>query len=124
MSEGALQSWRWLNTCLLMGSSELIACFALLAHASSALPIQLSLSHFYLSHCLPHPTAVERASGWMGLSCLLWLNHSSTSERVHGDPGICRPETKTSTLEQMLYKVCLFLYSRYVVKCLRQFAIF
>jgi len=44
MCDGALLSWRWLHTCLLMGSSELIPCFALPAHAAFALPITLSLS--------------------------------------------------------------------------------
>jgi len=41
---GALLSWRWLNTCLPMGSSELIPCFSLLLCVAFALPINLSLS--------------------------------------------------------------------------------
>ena len=44
MRDGALLSWRWLNTCLPMGSSELIPCFALPLCAAFALPIKLSLS--------------------------------------------------------------------------------
>ena len=42
--DGALLSWRWLNTCLLMGSSELIPYLALLVCAAFALHIKLSLS--------------------------------------------------------------------------------
>ena len=42
--DGALLSWRWLNTCLLMGSSEWIPCFALLVRGAFASPIKLSWS--------------------------------------------------------------------------------
>ena len=42
--DGALLSWRWLNTCLPTGSSEWIPCFALLVRTAFALPIKLSLS--------------------------------------------------------------------------------
>ena len=42
--DGALLSWRWLNTCLPMGSAELIPWFTLLACVAFALPIKLSLS--------------------------------------------------------------------------------
>jgi len=38
MFDEVLLSWRWLNVCLLMGSSELILYF------NFALPIKLSLS--------------------------------------------------------------------------------
>ena len=44
MHDGALLSWTWLNTCLLMGSNEWIPCFALLACMAFALAIKLSLS--------------------------------------------------------------------------------
>jgi len=40
--DGALLSWRWLNTCLPMGSSEWVPCFALLADTAFA----------YLINCL------------------------------------------------------------------------
>jgi len=50
--DGALFSWRWLNFCLLMGSSEWIPCFALLVRMAFALPVKLPLSqeasHFLL----------------------------------------------------------------------------
>jgi len=42
--DGALLSWRWLNTCLLVGSRERIPHFALLVCTASALPIEPSLS--------------------------------------------------------------------------------
>lgn len=41
---GALLSWGWLNTCLHMGWSEQIPCFALLACSAFAFPIKPSLS--------------------------------------------------------------------------------
>ena len=41
---GALLSWRWLNTCLLMGSSEWSPYCVLLACTAFALHIKLSLS--------------------------------------------------------------------------------
>jgi len=41
--DGALLSWRWLNTCLPVGNSELIPCFALIARTSFAFPVKLSL---------------------------------------------------------------------------------
>jgi len=44
MHDGAVISWRWLNTCLLMGSRELIPHFVLLACVALALPTKLSLS--------------------------------------------------------------------------------
>ena len=44
MHAGALLSWRWLNTCLMMESTEWIPYFALLAQAAFALPINLSWS--------------------------------------------------------------------------------
>lgn len=43
MLDGALLSWRWLNTCLPLGSSELIPWFALLEHVAFAFPIKLRL---------------------------------------------------------------------------------
>ena len=61
MSDGALLSWRWLNICLPLGSSEWIPCFALHVHTAFALPIKLSLSQ-PMSFCTftlpisPHPT--------------------------------------------------------------------
>ena len=68
---GALLSWRWLNTCLLMGSCELIPCFALLACVAFALPIKLSLSQptsfctFTLLILSPIPLGEsERAAAW------------------------------------------------------------
>jgi len=42
--DGALLSWRQLNTCQPTGSSEQIPCFALLVCVACALPIKLPLS--------------------------------------------------------------------------------
>jgi len=55
MCDGALLSWKWLNTCLLMGNTGLILYFALLAHAAFALPVKLSLSQLisFLTFTLP-----------------------------------------------------------------------
>ena len=55
MNVAALCSWRWLNTCLLMGSSEWIPWFALLARAAFAILINLSLLQLtsFLTFTLP-----------------------------------------------------------------------
>jgi len=52
---GALLSWRWLNSCLLIASSERISGFALLACMAFALPTKLSLSQpmSFLTFTLP-----------------------------------------------------------------------
>lgn len=42
--DGALLSWRWLNSCPPLGSGGWISCFALFVCTSFALPIKLSLS--------------------------------------------------------------------------------
>ena len=42
--DGALLSWRWLNTCLPMGNSGWIPCFVLIVYVAFALPIKLPLS--------------------------------------------------------------------------------
>jgi len=49
--DGALLSWRWPNTCLSVGSSELIPYFALFVRAAFVLPIarDFSLLPFILS---------------------------------------------------------------------------
>ena len=67
MCGGALLSWKWLNTRLLMWSSEQISYFTMLASTAFALPVKLSLSQ---------PTGVEWMSGWGGLSCWLGLSHN------------------------------------------------
>jgi len=41
MHDEALFSWRWINTCLLRGSGELIPYFALLARAALSFPFKL-----------------------------------------------------------------------------------
>jgi len=50
-----------------MGSSELIPCFALLAHMAFALPIKISLSQAmsFLTFTLQIPTG-EGGSEWLG----------------------------------------------------------
>lgn len=66
VSDGALISWEWLNTCLPIGNTERIPSFALLACEAFALSVKLPLSqpnffppHYYLSDSLPHPTEVQ-----------------------------------------------------------------
>jgi len=59
-----------------MGSRKLIPYFALIVHAAFALLVTI-LPHFYPSDCLCHPTAGERVSGRMELSCLPGLTHKS-----------------------------------------------
>ena len=69
--DGALLSWTWLNTCLLMGSSEWIPCFDLLACLAFGLPIKLSLFQptSFLTFTLPvlspcHCEGSEWAAVW------------------------------------------------------------
>ena len=80
--DGALLSWRWLNTCLPMVSSKLIPSFALLAGMALALVIKQSLSQpmsflTFTLLILPHPTREERVSGCVVFSCQLGLNHKN-----------------------------------------------
>lgn len=44
MRDEALLSWKWLNICPLMATSELILCFASLADTVFAFPTKLSLA--------------------------------------------------------------------------------
>ena len=74
--DGALLSWRWLNSCLTMGSGEWIPCFALLVCAAFALPVKLSLSQptnfltFTLLILSPIPLgASEQAAVWGSAAC-------------------------------------------------------
>lgn len=75
----ALKSWKCLNFCLPMWSSELIACFYFLEHATFTILTKLSLfmTHkfppCYPSSSLPHPTGGE----WTTVvpSCLQGLSH-------------------------------------------------
>lgn len=41
MHDGTMLSWRWLNTCLPLGTGEGILCSVLLLYVSFALPIKL-----------------------------------------------------------------------------------
>ena len=81
--DGALLSWRWLNTCLPMGSAERIPCFALLACMAFTLPIKLSLSQptsfftFTLLILSPIPLWGKWVSECMELGCWLGLNHDN-----------------------------------------------
>ena len=71
--DGALLSWRWLNTCLLMGRSEWISCFALHAqlllyllnflHINAQVFSLLLFRFSSLSHC--------GGSEWEAVWCLL-----------------------------------------------------
>lgn len=51
----ALLSWKWMNICLQMGSSEWIPCFALLVHAAFPSPSRLSLSQLMSSWTFTFP---------------------------------------------------------------------
>lgn len=72
----ALLSWKWLNVCLLMGSTEWIPRFDLLLHKVFALPGKPSWPQPISSHTsnlscsLLHSTWGEWASGHVVLSCL------------------------------------------------------
>ena len=84
--DGALLSWRWLNSCLPAGSSEWVPYFSSVACTAFAFPIKLpwsihEVSHFYPSDSLPPPTAGERASGCLGFSCWLGLKHDRSEKR-------------------------------------------
>ena len=81
--DGALLSWRWLNTCPPVGSHEWIPYFALLAYTAFAVPVKLSLSQPRSSYlcpfdCPPHsrPTGGKWLRGCAGLSCHPGLSHS------------------------------------------------
>ena len=67
--DGALLSWRWLNTCLPMGSGEWIPCFASLVCVTFAVPIKLSLSQptSFLIFTLPifSPIPLGGVSEWL-----------------------------------------------------------
>lgn len=64
-----LHSWKWLNTCLPMGSSKLIPCFSLIVHSAFALPTELLLSQPTSSHTLPFqsspPSHQGRVREWL-----------------------------------------------------------
>lgn len=68
--------WKWLNVCLLMGNSEWISYFVLLAHATFGFPSKLFLSKPTGSHSFtflilsPTPLRGELVSSSTLLSCL------------------------------------------------------
>ena len=70
MCDGAPLSWRWLNTCLPMGSREWIPCFALLVHSFcfTYSTVFISTHEFSLLPSwfspLSHPRGSERAAVW------------------------------------------------------------
>lgn len=80
--DGALLSWEWLNTCLPLGTSELIPSFPLLVCTAFAFSIKLSLSPprsfpaFTLLLLPPFLLVVEWERGCVGLDCWLRLNHN------------------------------------------------
>ena len=82
----------WLNSCLLMGSSEQIPCSALLAHTAFALPIKLSLSRpmrFLTSALLilsPSHRNGDWASSCLVLSCRLEFNHNTYMQFASNSP--------------------------------------
>jgi len=78
--DGALLSWRWLDTGLLMGSSEWISCFAWLACEAFALPIKVSLSQSttFLTFTL---LTLSHFPLWQGVS--EWLCEAKRPARVN-----------------------------------------
>lgn len=74
--DGVLLCWRWLNSCLPVGSGEWTPCSALLVHVAFAIKLPVSqvfsCSSFRFS---PLCHWWGWASGYVGLSCWLWLNH-------------------------------------------------
>lgn len=67
MRDGALLSWRYLQTCLPMGGAERVPCFALLVCAAFALPTKLSLSQpmsFLTSTLLILLEGSDQAAKW------------------------------------------------------------
>lgn len=84
----ALLSLGWLNTCLFMGSSETIPCFALLACTAFSLLIKLSLSQplssliFALLILFPIQKWEEWASGWLVLCCQLDTTQIPESNKI------------------------------------------
>ena len=77
-----LLSWRWLNSCLPVGSGDWIPCLALLVCVAFVLPFKPSLSqhrvfsHLYSSDSCPIPPG-EWTSSCMRLSCHLRLDQDS-----------------------------------------------
>ena len=71
---GALLSWTWLNTCLLLGNRNWFPYFALLVHTAFILPVKMSLSQsmsFLMSTLLilfRIPLRGEWANGCVGLT--------------------------------------------------------
>lgn len=61
----------WLNTCLLVGSTELIPHFVLLVHTAFALAIKLSLSHDFSQFPLFSSLPLQHQEV---ISCLMALN--------------------------------------------------
>lgn len=74
--DGTLLSWKWPNTCLLLGifHSECITCFTSLI---LIILLYLLSSHSSISNSLPQPT-VREAREWMTGDYLpIKLNHKS-----------------------------------------------
>lgn len=59
-------SWSWLNSCLPVGSGELLPCFAFSLKLALSQPISFLASTFSPGHC-------------EGLSCQLRLNHNTNT---------------------------------------------
>lgn len=56
--------WKWLNTCLPMGSDEWIRCFALLESAASALSSKLFIAPSMNSHTFTFSNSHPSLKGW------------------------------------------------------------
>lgn len=75
MCDGALLCWRWLNTCMLMGSTESISCLALPGCMGFAFHIKLFISSHKFSGFYPPDSfsdtssGRERESGCLGRGC-------------------------------------------------------
>jgi len=107
MRDGALLSWRWLNTCLPMGSSEHIPHFALLACVALAFHIKLSLSQptsfltFTLLIRSPIPPGRKGASCRVVLTCQLGLNHNSILRDVEDYEEECNFMTAVKIVDSV-----------------------
>lgn len=60
----ALHSWKWLHICLLVGSSEWIPCFALLAHMTPILHFSNSLSDSTWKEWVSAHVVLNYLLGW------------------------------------------------------------
>lgn len=112
----SLLSWKWLGTCLPMGRSEFLMQLCLQAQffpfLLNHLYLNTEFSHFYPSDSFPCPTGGEWASGCVGLSCLLDLNHSRVLNVVTEPVTKLPMEKQASILELLEIRNCFSVPNR------------